>query len=481
MVARLRSAGGRETIPDMAVAAGSTVAGGVSSGGGAVDSVNGVAPVGGDVTLTASDIPSSGPSDVQADLDSLKPITSAAELETRFPAVGGVHPVDEGVEFMLRTGSTEIDIGSNQIELLFPARAEGFGSKVPIKSTADGAVIFGEGSIDNLIIQNVAFTPNAKCISLGSATGKVIEVTNCALVGQDPGIIGTSVAAVIIRNCVVIPLADGASPLRFDGTISSLIIDKMSFAVIGPTGRTAIQILGTATISSVAMDRILMNSVNSADALFDIDVGVTLPANETIGTLACSVVGPGELFKTGSLGADSPLITSSDQRGEGRNSRWLGDVSFESTTAIVLTQTGAPTWDVMPSENVGPTNTLTANPLNQRFTLVIRALQDWGSEGIGRTDKKFGFVSWSATVARSGGGGARPFFGRIESRPDNVSAWTVVPETTGETEMAGSTGATVGKIAPFEWDKLTEFRLTTQGNAATATAITAYNMTPNAA
>ena len=74
-----------------------------ASPGGAVDTVNGVAPIGGDVSLTASDIPSTGPSDVQADLDALKYIESAADLDACYDAHG---IVDE----IIRTESLEADL-----------------------------------------------------------------------------------------------------------------------------------------------------------------------------------------------------------------------------------------------------------------------------------------------------------------------------------------------------------------------------------
>lgn len=48
-----------------------TVLEGTSGGTGTVTSVNDVDPVSGDVTLTAADVPSAGPSDVQTDLDTL--------------------------------------------------------------------------------------------------------------------------------------------------------------------------------------------------------------------------------------------------------------------------------------------------------------------------------------------------------------------------------------------------------------------------
>lgn len=413
---------------------------------------------------------------LEAQISALSPITTAAQLEDRFPAVGGVHTVDRNTQFELVSPATSIDIGANRIVAVFPASLYAEGGRVPIVSSAEAPVISGETCIRNLEIVPTGVTAAAKCIDLSAATNQTLCIERCRLTGTRPGNLA-NIAGIVLQTVEFSSLADGGQPLILDGFLGVVLIDGCIVQKVGPTPKVGIRVLSTAVFGgSGKVDRCSFFTNDAGDALLDISTSIALDPNEVLSSSLCQIFGPGELFAAGSIDERDPRMVSQLQV-NGKASIWLADAFFlDSATPIILTQTGGAVWDVVPFENVGAASVLQESVLTERFDLNRDAIQDWQVRGTGRTDSKSGFVSWNASVLRAGGGANRPFRGRVETRPDSVSPWVPIVESESEDEMAGSTASTIAGSAPVQFNRTTQFRLTANGLAATDTAIESYRL-----
>ena len=120
--------------------------GGGGGGGGSVDSVNGIAPVAGNVTLTAADIPSDGPSDVQADIAALQSESVVSTAISATTAGLGVADVYRGTAPSITITISSADITAGR-RFTFKGVNPGISVGTPITiDTEGGELIDGAAS-----------------------------------------------------------------------------------------------------------------------------------------------------------------------------------------------------------------------------------------------------------------------------------------------------------------------------------------------
>lgn len=439
--------------------------------GGDVDTVNDVAPVDGNVSLTATDIPSTGPSTVQADLDALKYIESASDLQARFPAAGGVHTIDQGSEWRLPVGATEIDITPNTIVGVFPGGVSFVGAHGRIKTDVNATLASGELDVKNVTFNNANVGAAALCVDFSSLFGRTLRLSNLGTAGIHPGRVANSFGGTRLSEFEVMPTAAGSTPFEIDGSNGLILMTDPSVDAPGGLPYRGISVLATASLGSMSIQTGAIIDAVPGDALLYVDPAVTLPPTSTISVTGSVKFGPGDVFDAAGLGPSDPEIFSLNNI-NAPSSRWLADVAYDSAGGDPITLNMSGGVEVMPSENAGPTAVAVMLPDSERFVtpLSITGIQDWEAISESRNDAIQGEVSWTATVRRNTGS-IRQILGWVQYRtgPD-PAVWQTIGASEGERPM-GTLYERVGGSAPFQWDATYEFRLVIQGTVATLTDI----------
>ena len=441
----------------------------IGAGGDGAKTVNGIAPDGlGNISLTATDIPSTDGS-VQEDIDGLQPITTEAELAARFTLIGSVYQIDGPLK-LGPSGLPDLAASGNTLLAIPPYAGISGCAGCTIIGNSASALVAGPMNMQNVALWNQGAGPD---FDLSGTTDSLLSVVGVSCLGQTAGRFANVLGSAIIDGVIHRPLAPNASGFEFDATVNGPFLATIGGFSPGGTDYTAISIQPTETIGALRFQTGVLAGVNAGDAYLDIDPAFTIGATSVISVIGNEIVdGVGSLFAVGSADQTDPRILSAGNT-NGPSSNYRGDPSFEGAGVPILL-VHAPGIDVLPSENAGPTATLSAGPTDERMDLVINALQDWYLELVGRIDSITGRVLLTATVARSGGN-ARPFELVAQIDVGGAGTWVDIPGASATLEL-GTTPATVVGEAPLTLNVGDRLRLRGESTDATTTAISSYSL-----
>jgi hypothetical protein len=400
-------------------------------------------------------------------------ITSAADLEAMFPAVGGVHTIDVGSLWQIPSGQTEIDISPNVMSFVFPGGVEFIGGQGQITTTADAPLVSGEPSLKNVALANTNIAgASARCVDVSSLAGRTLTWAGVALIGDRPGRITNAFGVTLIDVMQIIPLTPAGQSLEIDGSIGAVLANAVSVVPPGGGAYTGIHILPTASIGSMSMTNWAIIAAFAGDALILVDAAATLLPPGGLAALNGTAQSGAVLFDPAGIDETDPKI-SALLNNNVPSSKWLGDVTFDSSgvTEIQLSHSGSP--EVIPTENTAG-DAVASMPPGKRFDFNIDAVQDFQVISTSRTGDISGPVSWDMSIERIGGS-ARQFTAWIEFRPDNLSPWALVPGTRAEANLQ-TVFNQLSKSAQFTWGTTTEFRLMVDEPTGGTTGIANWNL-----
>ena len=418
-------------LPDASAAAGLT-------------SVNG--DTGPAVLLDAIDIPSTGPSDVQTDLDLLAAtvtglviIDSAATLEAKFPNVAGVHTINQQTLWVSQTGAPISLLPGRSINVVDPGTIFALGgAKVLIIGDVAGPLVFGELVLTSVAILNTNVAGSDVLVE--SLLGRLVSMQATVLLGMNAGVV-KNCTGVALFGLSLAPPAPGAVGLLIDGTNTSMLWE----AAVVPPGTvpyTAWTFAATCTITlTVRFSNTVVFGTPAGDTMISASLLASFPTSpvptNTVGfeVFGCALKGGATLFDPAGFTASDIEILSSQNTGA-QTSQFIGDAIADTTVTavpspIVQTYVASNAWEVVPSDNaptVAPNDVvLTLNtPLSQRHSVQIASRQVWFLQYDGPEDSRNAIVSYKATADRSGGSAATV---DVQLEYDNGGGWTELPDT----------------------------------------------------
>lgn len=416
-----------------------------SAGVAGVTSVNG--DVGPAVSLVAADIPSTGPSDVQTDLDDLAAATSGlvlidsvAALEAKFPNVAGVHTIDKQTLWVSQTGAPfDLIATGRTISVVNPGTMAAVGAtKILIVGSAPGPLVGGELVMSQISVLNVGAGDDIYISSLG---GRGVGLDRVFLLGDSAGVVENLLAGAVF-NVLLRPSNPGAKGIIIDGVNGTILWDNCSAVAPGGAPYVAWTLAATSTVSiNMRFDTALFLGAGPADAMLNVDVAATLPTGplptNIVGfeVFACTIQFGAQLFLAGGLDHTDIRILSGSNVG-GPTSGFIGQAIADTTvtdTPVPMTQVylADNTWEVVPSDNgpAAPPNDVTLAltlPLSQRHRVLITSRQVYSLQYDGPEDARQAAVSWKASADRAGGTGVTV---DAQLEFDNGGGWTALPDS----------------------------------------------------
>ena len=313
-------------------------------------------------------------------------------LESGFPLAGGTHTIDRSTLWLAPRFGAPIGLTpGSDVRLANPGSIDSLGEvKVALVGDVPGPLVHGECVIVGLSIININGNPAAEDLQVESLAGRTVGTKNVTLLGFGGSTIENVLGGSVFSGLVRLPPFGGAGSVIIDGVCGSTLFDEVFSVAPGGVPFTAFKLAPTATVTQQLKFIGAFDSALGGDALLELDPAATVPTGPiptgTVGLriVDCSISGPGSLFASAGLGADSIKVSSSSHL-NGERSNFVGDARVDTAGAppsIVVDHTGnAGVPLLIPSDNsqnggVGGTlRSLALTASTARHTLITGSIE----------------------------------------------------------------------------------------------------------
>jgi len=357
--------------------------GGGGGGIGTVTSVNGVAPVLGDVSLAATDIPSTGPSTVQGDIDllggSVTTTIKAIESWDDFTDLPGVVEGPAGTwtfsQPLTGAGTIILPIGTKIAALAGAGiHAIGLGALVLV-ADVDAPAISGAVEATNVIIVQNNTGPNSACLEVSSSAPSTPLVANCRLIGGRVGLRIANVDVVGVRGNLAVNNEIG---YEVSGTNTTVLLQHNAAISNAPSFVGFVLDPGATLTSSLGIYNQATTLAPSGQYAFALAQGATLGAGVLIQIAGPANTGPQDAVRqfvagitavsvnsggtyTGADG-DYPA-TQASTSGSGTDAEFTVTLASGAVAGVALIDEGGTNYavpDTITLTVIGPTETVAA-------------------------------------------------------------------------------------------------------------------------